>query len=473
MGRFLRSLPLLALCACTSLRGKADELAEKGRFVEAAELYEQLVQDTPNDATLVSTRDDLRRNALDQLLGRARRLRFEGNDEQAEEHLERFLHYRTKWNAKLNGALESSLLDEVEGTQRHLRGLIVAPARKGLALTAEYAMERKRPLLLHPELTRVRREMEDVVLQGGKTTCARLKQVPAEGAPHWAELVSRYCRRWRESAPEQPPPPELLGAPTWTGAVQGTHPEQLEALRGRLSRAFEASPWYSPRSTQPVTFELKGFFTTQYDKEPVRLTAAWTDQEPYTHHEERTETYSEPYTEEETYKDEKGEQKKRTVTKYRTKERHYTVPVTRYRDVPRNFDYHALRHAVTYRFSVSSTGVLAERRSPLTVMVADTHAAQAYEHDVTFAPGGVRPSRPSFTPSEAWFSQKAGGLEQAFREQLTARWREYYCSAPALTLDEAARCARAGTELPAQAHKALLEVLGDDAARAHALFSPP
>jgi hypothetical protein len=128
---------------------------------------------------------------------------------------------------------------------------------------------------------------------------------------------------------------------------------------------------------------------------------------------------------------------------------------------------------MTYRFSVSSTGVLAEQRSPLTVLVTDSHTAHGYEHNVTFEPGNVRPTRPSFPSSEAWFTEKARGLEQAFGEQLLARWREFYCSAPALTLDEAARCARSGTELPAQAHKALLEVLGDDASRAHALFASP
>lgn len=60
----------------------------------------------------------------------------------------------------------------------------------------------------------IRREMEEAVLRSGKDTCARLKKVSAESAPHWAELVYRYCLRWQEAAPEPPLQPELLGAST-------------------------------------------------------------------------------------------------------------------------------------------------------------------------------------------------------------------------------------------------------------------
>jgi 2-oxo-4-hydroxy-4-carboxy--5-ureidoimidazoline (OHCU) decarboxylase len=472
MRRLFCLFPLLVLCGCVTLQGRADELARKGQFVEAAAIYDQIIQDKPHDVSLITTRDELRWKALEQLLSQARQSRLLGDDEQAERHLEDFLSHRVRWRTKLNGALESSLLEEMAGTHQHCRQIIAAPAQRGLALTAEQAFDRKRALLAHPEMAPIRREMEGAVLRSGKSSCARLKQVSAEDAPHWAELVSRYCRRWHEDAPQPPPFPELLGAPSWTGSVEGVSPDQVAFIQGRLSKVFEASPWYSERSSRPVTFTLGGQFTTRFERDSVELTAPWVDEEPYTDHEERTKTYQEAYEDEEEYYED-GKKKTRKVTKYREKEYSYTVPVTKYRDVHKTFEYHAVRHSVTYRLSLVSTGTLLEQRSGLTASVTDQLSAYGYEHNVRFSPGDVSPQQPNLPASHEWFGQKVRQLEQAFAHQLAAHWHQAYCTTPALTLNEAARCARAGAELPAAARKVLSEVLGEDAPRTHLLFSSP
>jgi hypothetical protein len=471
MGRLFRLLPLLVLCACSTLKGRANELARQGRFVEAAELYGELVRKHPRDESLVPVRNELRWRAMEQLLGQARRYRMEGRDDEAEHELERFLRHRARWAVKLNGALESSLLEEIEGTHLHCRRIIGEPARRGGALTAEHALLHKRPLLVHAEMAVVLREMEQVVLESGRRTCAGLKQVPAEDSPHWSELVVRYCQHWGESAPLAPPPPEVFGVPVLSGEVEGMRAEQLEFVKGRLARVFEDSPWYSPRASRYASFTLQGHFRATFERTPVWLSAPWTDREPYTDHEERTEEYQEPYTEEEKYTDEHGNEQTRTVTRYRTKQRGYTVAVTRYRDVPKSFEYQALSHSAAYRFSVTAMGGLDARRSPLTVAFTDTFQEQAYEHDVSFDPAGVSPQRASLTQAHVWFEQKVQGLARSFAAQLLAHWRESHCSGPMLTLEEAARCARAGAGLPGPAGQRLATVLGEDAWRVHALFA--
>ncbi|MBZ4415021.1 hypothetical protein [Myxococcus sp. RHSTA-1-4] len=471
MVRLLRLLPLLLLSACTTLRGRADDLARKGQFVEAAALYDDLVRKSPYEQELVTVRDDLRWKALEQLLGNARRYRMEGKDENAEDHLLRFLDHRAEWNSKLNGALESSLLEEMGGTHQHLRQLIGAPARQGLALTAEHALVRKRPLLAHREMAVIQREMESVVLQSGKETCQRLRGVSSEDAPHWKELVFRYCGRWREYAPQPPPAPELFGPPGFSGDVDGFGPAQLDLLRDRLTRAFESSPWFSPGATSRVDFSLAGRFSTRKDSQNVELTAPYTEKVPYTDHEERTQTIEEPYTEEEEYTDSKGEKKTRTVKKVRKYTRTYTVPVTKYRDVARTFEYRALRLSVDHRLALSSSGVLDSRRGPVTAVLEDQFSESGYEHDVTFHDAHVTPKRVSFTPPHAWADARVEAMGALFSKRLVEHWRESYCSTPALTLDDAARCARAGTTLPTPAYQVLSEILGDDAARVPSLFA--
>jgi hypothetical protein len=474
MARLLRLLPLfLLLSACSTLRGRADELARNGQFVEAAALYDDLVRQDPKKTELVNARDDLRWRALEQLLGNARRYRLEGQDEKAEEDLLRFLAHRAEWKSKLNGALESSLLEEMEGTHKHFRQLIGAPAQKGLALTAESHLVRKRPLLAHREMVVIQREMESVVAQSGRAACLKLKDTSSEDSPHWRELVFRYCRHWREYAPRPPVPSELLGPPEWSVQLEGLNSAQQARLQARLAQAFEASPWFSPDATPRPSFTLLGRFSTRHGSDSVQRTATWSERVPYTDHEERQETIEEPYEDEEQYTDDKGQKKTRKVTKYRKRTRNFTVPVTRYRDVPRTFEYHALRLSVEHRIALTSTGVLDPGRAPLTTTHQDQFSESGYEHEVTFHPGGVSPQRVSFTPTHSWLEKQVDAMGERFSAQLVEHWRQSYCGHPVLTLDEAARCARSGAALPTQAYRVLSEHLGDDAARVSTLFAQP
>ncbi|MFY2556459.1 hypothetical protein ACN469_02350 [Corallococcus terminator] len=472
MLRLLPSLLLLVVLgsACSTLRGRADELARNGQFDEAAAIYDELVTKSPFEKDLVNERDGLRGKALGQLLGNARRYRLEGIDEKAEDDLLRFLDRRAQWNSKLNGGLESSLLEEMEGTHKHLRLTISTPARQGLALTAEESLARKRPLLAHKEMVVIHREMESVVLQSGKDGCQRLRDVPSEDAPHWRELVSRYCRHWREFAPEPPPAPELTASPTWTGQVMGLDSARMDLLRGKLTHAFEASPWFSPAARYRPELSLGGRFATLRDSRSVELTAPYTEKVPYTDHEERTETVEVPYDTEEEYTDKDGKKQTRKVTKVHTYTRSFTVAVTRYRDVARTFEFHALRLSVEHQLTLSSSGVLDVQRGAMSAVLQDHLSESAYEHDVSFGPGDVSPSRANFTSPESWLEQRVDQMSARFAQTLREHWRESYCTTPARTLDEAARCARAGLTLPTPAYQVLSEVLGDDAARVPSLF---
>ncbi|MCY1031702.1 hypothetical protein OV207_09580 [Corallococcus sp. BB11-1] len=471
--RKLLLAPLLLLAstvtACSTLRGKANDLAEKGRFIEAAELYVKVVEDSPNDTSLRASLDDLRWRGLSQLLTGSRQARLEGRDEDAERNLEQFLAYKVKWNSKLDGGMESSLLEEMAGTHQHLRQLIVEQAKRGNALTAESHLNRKRALLAHAEMAPIRRDMENAVQQGGEAACARLKQTPSDGTAHWAELVSRYCRHYRQDAPRAPMFPEALGVPMFQVSVDGISNDVVKYLLARMAGAFESSPWYSDASSRRVPLTLEGRLRVDNSSQPVSLTATWTEQVPYTAHEDRTATAEVPYSVEEAYED-KGVMKKRLVTQKKTVEYKTTVEVTKYRDVSRAFEYRALRREVEYHFAVVAQAVLQDQHAPLAVKAERSLTASGYEHNITFTPGGVTPQKFAAPNKEGWLDGELQGYEQTFFKTLLARWQDAFCSAPALTREEAARCARGGAELPGHARQALVDTLGDDAGQVHQLF---
>ena len=81
------------------------------------------------------------------------------------------------------------------------------------------------------------------------------------------------------------------------------------------------------------------------------------------------------------------------MTAYRTVYDVVMVPETRYREVPREFHYGALRVWADYRFSRRVTGALAEGRAPLALLLEDKKSEVAFEHDTSFAPGDAAAPR--------------------------------------------------------------------------------
>ncbi|MFP2960198.1 hypothetical protein ACLEPN_20825 [Myxococcus sp. 1LA] len=161
------------------------------------------------------------------------------------------------------------------------------------------------------------------------------------------------------------------------------------------------------------------------------------------------------------------------VTKQVPTIRTYSVPVTRHQSVPRTFEYLAMRLTQAHRIEVSASSALDARREPFTAVHQDELFESGYEHDVTFEAANVLPERPAFTSAKTWLETKVAALETDFSARLVTYWIESYCSSPALTLDEAARCARAGAATPEQAIHVLSDVLGSDATQVTQLFASP
>lgn len=471
--RRLLLVPLLALCACSTLRSRADALAHKGRYVEAAAVYDDLVRQNPDEPELLQMRERLRSQALLQGLQDVQWARQEGRDDDAEARLLSVLDHRAAWGTTLSGGMERLLHEAVEGTRRHLEERVSAPAREGHALTAEQALRRKQALLAHPELVRLATDMESRVQASGTASCQRLKDLGSEESPHWRELVFRYCRHWREDAPRPAVVPGVFGPITWDGDVAGLNEAQQAQLEARLIQVFESSPWYAPGAAPRPVFTVGGRFATEQDSRSVERTASWTETVPYTKEETRTEIVDEPQLVPEEYTDSDGVRRVHMVTKHVPTPRIYSVPVTRHQSVSRMFEYRSMQLSQAHRVAMSVSSVLDARRGPFTAVLQDELLESGYEHDVTFTEANVLPERPNFTSAEAWLETKVAALETTFSARLVTYWLESYCSSPSLTLDEAARCARAGAATPVQAVRVLSSILGADATLVTTLFASP
>jgi hypothetical protein len=465
----------LALVACSTRFSRAEDLAKQGKYLQAAAIFEQLAHEKPKDRDIVQRRDLARWRALEQLLAHARQYRRKGDHASANGKLEAFLMYRARWETQLNGALESSLEDELEAVKKYVEHTVATPARAGLALTAEQALAQVSSLLAYPQLGNVRGMMTHEVLQGGKSTCEKLKAAKGVGTAHWVDLVFRYCKHFQQVAPEPPLLAETGKAMDLVGELRGFSPAHDELLRSVAARAFEASPWYSPQASRRVAGALRGTYQSHSARQPVQLEAPWIEQVPYTAYETVQESFQEPYSEQETYSYPCGNKTctdTRTVTKYRTAYRDVTKEVTRYRQEARIFVYRAIRASIDYRLSLILTAEVEGGRAPMTASHSDRLEKWGYDHDARFAPANVHPSRADLPLSDVWLERGTQKFAQAVRSQLLERWRQSYCSAAGYTVDEAARCARAGTPLPAGAASVLEPLLADDTRFVHFLYLP-
>lgn len=477
MLRLLAPLVLLGLLAgCTTRFRKANELAEQGRFEEAAALFERLHAESPDDREIAQLLERARYRAVEQALGQSRRARLEGKDDEAHRTYGRGLDLRERWNLKLDGALESTIEEARESLVQVLRRRAhpLLQASEGLALES---LERRHDFVLrHPEQRAIRDELVTQTREAGSKKCRALRGSALAETPHWATLVARYCAHFQNDGPREWPLVELASSASPSVVVDGLPAGLSGQLEAGLLVAFTRSPWFSERGTLAASVLGQGRVAASRTERPVQLSAEWTERVPYTVNVVKTVEEQVPVTECETYetKNATGQPltQMREVTKTKTKTKEVVVAETRYRDVPRAFEYAALRverqAAFTVRAGASAGGVV------LGTWGADEHDDQAgYLHDVTFEPAGVRPQRPGFGAPEAFWAANTSTLVGNFGPALAAGYRARFCALGAYTLEEAARCARAVEQVPAPAIQTLREVLGNDAPLAPALLGAP
>lgn len=476
MRRGLTLLFILALSGCMTRYRKANELAKSGKFVEAAELFDQLAKENPTDPELPGLVETAHQRAVDQALGNARRQRLAGDPHSSQQWFSRGLELRDRWNLKLNGALESTVDDEREDATARLRALVRPLALKGEALVAQDLLAQHDFLLKHAELSSLRTELQRLALESGKDSCKRLRTQASAAEPHWTNLVAHYCEHFSADAPRRWPLVETFAEVRATVTVSQLTDALAATLQAALMKQLYLGPWYSPGGTQTGQLTVSGMVSQSRRERTVQLQSGWTERVPYIENVTRTFEEQVPVEECEVYEENQTVnnvsvkvQKTRTVTRTKTRKYQKVVPETRWREVPRSFEYQALQveRAQSYAVRVELT---LGGQSTATAGRDASDALTGYLHDVVFAEAGVHPRRPDFPPPEGWVGARGSELAANLAQSQGDGWRARYCRAGAYNLETAARCARAIEGLPSEAINALKAAMGNDASLAAALL---
>src|SRR5438552_2988587 len=125
------SLPLvlaLASSACVTARGRADQAYSRADFVAAADQYEALAAQSPEDAELRERRDEARTRALVTLAARTRNARLSGRGEDELTALADLLARDQAWPGAA-GTWTAQTIDEESAAgaayvERQIQGLV-------------------------------------------------------------------------------------------------------------------------------------------------------------------------------------------------------------------------------------------------------------------------------------------------------------------------------------------------------------
>jgi hypothetical protein len=503
LGRLAPALALLAtstLWACVTARGRADQSFERADYVAAAEQYETLLAASPADGALRARRDAARAAALTQLAARARDERIAGGAPSLPA-VGALIARRNQWPEHLGSWTAATLAEETAAAgaavQAEVRGQLAAEP-----LGAEAALAARAALLPAAELAPLFAGLGAEVRAAGQARCKVTAPVDAEAEPYLARLAAGYCAHFGLTTPVATRLPDGVAALDLDGAITGMTAAQRARLDGALDGWLRASPWYEP-AAETATATVAGSQAASFASTEVTLSAPWTElvsyqvqesyQEPYqesyqqsyqqsytvsvpytTH---RTESYSCGYgtnhrtcTRSVSQTSHRTETRYRTAyrTAYRTKYRTAHRTVTRTRSEARTYHYDATARNARYRGSWALS--LGLGPAPLDLHIDAADQKSGYDHDASFGPAGVAPTRANLDSFDVWSERLLLRLGAELPARLVAQWAASFCREPQYSAETAARCGY-GAALPAPARGALSRLYGGDVDRVIAAFA--
>lgn len=490
MWRSLVPLVVVVALGCTSVRQRAETAYSKGRYREAAELFDRLVQRDPNDRAARQRRTDARYAVLREMLVAVQAARRARKLDRARALLEDLLDQRAAWEMAVDPQSAPALAVEVAAAGDAVTRAIDRVAAAAGPLAAEARLADHAHLLGYADFGDRAPATAARLRAMGAARCQALAADTAAAEPSWSWLVGRYCAHFGATAAiARGAFADRRTALVLDGAIDGLSEPEAAALRDVVADAFHASAWYAPNGTGALRGQVRGAIAVTFSQRAIVETAPWTEEVPYTDYVTEQESYEEPYDEVESYSEQvpyteyqpktvpcgettctttepvtvyRTEWKTRTVTKYRTAWRDVTRPVTRYRSVPHVFQYGATAHAGHY---VAELAVAIAAGPPLDVTATTSRddTATGVAHDVTFEPAGVAPQRPNLPTRARVIADERARLAAELVASLDARYAETYCAAATYTRDAAAACAYLDpTRVPAPVRVTLRATFGGD-----------
>lgn len=419
------------ILACNSLHKNAEILMQGEEYGEAAKVYSQILNQDPNDAKAIVGLKKARTNWIDRKLIDVRMLRLSEQAGPAAELLKQIIEREREWQFYPEGAVQYTQEEETQLAVRFVTAQVEAWRTKGYLLQARAFLQIYHPVFATPALVKRYEAIGGQLAASANEQCLGFKQDLAPSQPYFATFAKRYCDSWGVSVDPGFDIAKVRGAVLFNGIqISGTAETIPKALqtRGqqRLLSAFQRTAWYDSEGAAPLAVQINAAFASDHTKTIEHTVHSYTVQVPYTVMIPQMRTI--PHT---TYTKSCNAYgcitTPLTTYTYET----YMVPITRYREDPRQFPYDRWRHhqLLIFHAEVSASVEGTDAQSVHTQKTDDTDT----EHPHSVPEIGLYPDPLTLPDPLQWLERQIDATADEWRQSLGQAWVRRHCATPEST----------------------------------------
>lgn len=418
------------VAACSTGHGIAKKRLANGEYELALSAYSQILHDNPKDARASHGLRLAREGTISKRLISVRLARFSGNIRQSMEMLRQIVADEHAWGVYPAGAVFTTQRDETAEHTHYFSEMVDTHLAERQPFAARLYFEKYKAIFWQGDTLSLARNLGERIDNLGRKSCAELASEVTSDQLYFRSFVERYCRYWGVEKPlaRQPSRSDddasLYSAIALDGSIanlpQGV---SMGLIRDQLQRALESSPYYDPRSPNPLTVRLQGQFKASMQENVVNLEHSYFEQEPYVEHSEVKKKRLVPYEEVVTL----SSSTEKVIKRIRTEE--YTEPraITKYRRVPRIHTFIGIRYRQDVSLQIDGKANVDGRQIELTLSEVDHREGVA--HDLDLPAIGLRKQTRMLVESAPWVTGRAGQLRVNFSEKLDGLWVDLFCKA--------------------------------------------
>ncbi len=402
---------LACLAACTSLRRQAESFMEKGAYREAISTFEEALKKDPSDAEAREGLSKAQNRFLDKRLIETRMANLAGNSRLALDILLEVAQLEAKWNFFPKGKLGGTQEEEASESFRFLEKEVARASKSNRPLSALYLLTHYAPIF-SGALSGSHKSLVRSAQSRGEKQCRELSRTERKDKPYFSVFVRKVCTAWGTPVVGKALDSKAKNSGLYRGVrvvsfIEGLAPTSLSALKTRLEKAFEATPWFSAGSEATLPLTLRGHFVKRQSRVPEERTHGYTEKVPYTHYETVDKEVR------------SGPGLKTTTVKVQE-------PVTRYREVPRFQVYNGWN--VTQEIALLSEGTLELGRQSRDLRIEERSVRKGFEHQWNLPAIGLVPETLHLENPETWFIAQSEKLAENLRDSANEFWIREYCN---------------------------------------------
>lgn len=409
----------LLLISCASLVDKGNELYEQGLYQEAADFFQQALNEDPYDVEAKVGLSNARLKIIDRGLIEVRMMREGANFKAAAEKLEYILFSQTHWNVEITSNIAFTQKEEITYAGRWLRDEIERLSKSRFPDQFAWYEFAFKTIILNAGLSNWVFEKKQHLIPVGKKFCKKLVSDITGEAFYSKPFVIAYCGRWDivdQSITIQQNDTERFGKINTMETIKISRQnsqlmrDTLNQSLVQLSSAWEQTPWYHPASNKELSLKVTGNINYTHKKRYSKRVANY--------------------------------QVVNSITDKNTGQ-------TTQRTVNKKHQYRVTEHKEALSVAINIKTFLANRMYQYALN--DSTAHETISHNEDFPAAQLTPESANLMDVDDWLKKNLDKLVNEVKKEANLRWKERYCKHPPAqltVLENALRCGKLDIKNP-------------------------